>query len=75
MLYKFIEVYITVTFGEKVKYVRGELQLSQTQLAREIGVSFATVNRWETHNIEPQYLTQIKFEKFCYQNRIKIKSL
>lgn len=64
-----------MTFGEKVKYIRGELQLSQTQLAAELGVSFATVNRWETQNIEPRFLTKVKFEKFCEQNHIKIDQL
>lgn len=54
-----------MTFGEKVEFVRGELQLSQTQLAQELGISFATVNRWETRNIEPRYLTQVKFDKYC----------
>lgn len=60
-----------MTFGEKVKYVRGELQLSQTQLAAELGVSFATVNRWETQNIEPRFLTKVKFEKFCEQKGLQ----
>lgn len=58
--------------GEIVKYVRGELQLSQTQLAAELGVSFATVNRWETQNIEPRFLTKVKFNKFCELKGLKI---
>lgn len=62
-----------MTFGEKVKYVRGELQLSQTQLATELGVSFATVNRWETKDIEPRFLTKVKFDKFCTQYGIIFK--
>lgn len=60
-------------FGEKVKYVRGELQLSQAQLAEELEVSFATVNRWEAQNIIPRFLTQKKFEKFCERNNIKFE--
>ena len=36
-----------MTFAEKVKYVRGKLLLSQEDLAKQVGVSFATVNRWE----------------------------
>lgn len=34
-------------FGSVVKQVRKELGLSQEQLARELGISFSTVNRWE----------------------------
>ena len=43
-----------MTFADKVKYVRMKLYLSQAQLAKEIGVSFATVNRWESKGYEPQ---------------------
>ena len=31
-----------MTFAEKVKYVRGKLLLSQEDLAKQVGVSFAT---------------------------------
>lgn len=60
-----------MTFGEKVKFVRGELQLSQSQLASELGISFATVNRWETQNIEPRYLTRVRIDKFCEKKGIQ----
>lgn len=61
-----------MTFAGKVKFVRGELQLSQAQLAKELDISFATVNRWETQGIEPRYLTQVKFYKFCERKGIKV---
>lgn len=64
-----------MTFGEKVKYVRGELQLSQIQLAAELGISFATVNSWETQNIEPRFLTKVKFDKFCEAHCIFIEKV
>ena len=38
-------------FSEQVKYVREKLFLSQEMLAKELGVSFATVNRWEDHGV------------------------
>ena len=44
-------------FSEKVKTVRANLMLTQKELAKELGVSFATVNRWESQGIEPQFLT------------------
>lgn len=62
-----------MTFAEKVKYVRAELLLSQEDLANKIGVSFATVNRWETKGIEPQFLTQTRFEKFCQEQGINFE--
>jgi transcriptional regulator with XRE-family HTH domain len=57
-------------FAEKVKYVRGELYLTQKQLAEKLGVSFATVNRWESKGVEPTFLVKKKFEDFCKQNNI-----
>ena len=32
----------------RLRFLRGRLGLSQEQLARRLGVSFATVNRWES---------------------------
>ena len=61
-----------MSFAEKVKYVRAKLLLSQEDLASKIGVSFATVNRWEK-GIEPQFLTKARFEKFCQEQGIDFK--
>ena len=36
-----------VSFSDKVKYVREKLHLSQQMLAKELGIAFSTVNRWE----------------------------
>lgn len=36
-----------ISFGDQVKCVRMYLQLSQEELARQMGVSYATVSRWE----------------------------
>lgn len=52
-------------FAEKVKFARGELLLSQKELADEIGVALVTVARWETKGLQPTFLTEQKFEKFC----------
>ncbi len=62
-----------MTFPEKIKYVRAKLLLSQEDLASKIGVSFATINRWEKKGIEPQFLTKAKFEKFCDEQGIKFE--
>jgi len=34
-------------------------------LARELGVSFATVNRWENAQVKPSKLAMAQFESFC----------
>jgi putative transcriptional regulator len=50
-----------------VKEVRIQLDLSQEDLAREIGVSFATVNRWENRRFMPSKLALKLFEIYCDQ--------
>ncbi len=59
-----------MTFADKVKHVRMKLYLSQAQLAKEIGVSFATVNRWESKGIEPQIVSLGRFNDFCERHGI-----
>ncbi len=34
-------------------------------LARELGISFATVNRWENGLVKPSKLTKALFDYFC----------
>ena len=69
MLYNVIEVNF-MTFADKVKHVRMKLYLSQAQLAKEIGVSFATVNRWESKGVEPQIVSLGRFNDFCERHGI-----
>ena len=59
------EVRAIMTFGEMVKYARKQLSMTQTELAKALGVSFATVNRWENGQVNPSSLAQKAFEDFC----------
>lgn len=59
-----------MTFADKVKFVRGKLQLSQIQLAKELKVSNVTVNRWEMKGLKPSFLVEQKFEMFCKKHNI-----
>src|SRR5438132_5387133 len=47
---------------ERIKAIRTQLQMSQQAFAVALGVSFATVNRWENGKAKPQKdrLTRIK---------------
>jgi DNA-binding transcriptional regulator YiaG len=56
-------------FPETVKEVRRQLAISQEELAQALGVSFATVNRWENGRTVPSKLAQRQFELFCAQKR------
>lgn len=54
-------------FIEKIKEIRVQLKLSQEELAQGLGVSFATVNRWENGKTIPSKLAQATFANFCAQ--------
>lgn len=59
-----------MTFADKVKHVRMKLYLSQELLAKEIGISFSTVNRWENGHGKPNLVMEAKFNDFCEKNGI-----
>ena len=46
-------------FANQVKNVRTQLEMSQKKLANALGVSFATINRWENSRNEPSQLAKI----------------
>ncbi len=48
-----------------VKEVRRQLSISQEDLARELGVSYATVNRWENEQAKPSKLAKAQLDNFC----------
>ena len=48
-----------------VKEVRRQLFISQEDLARELGVSYATVNRWENGQANPSKLARAQLDAFC----------
>ena len=62
-----------MTFGEKVKSARLQLFLSQEKIAKELGVSFATINRWERGLCEPNYVWQKAFHDFCEKNHVNFE--
>lgn len=62
----------TMGFQDQVKFVRMHLQLSQEELARQMGISFATISRWEREKRKPQLALLGKFYSFCKRNGIEI---
>ena len=62
-------------FGQKVKIVRKRMFLSQEAMAKELGVAFATVNRWEAGRCKPNYAAQKAFAEFCQAHFIDVDTL
>lgn len=59
-------------FSNKIKFVRAKLGISQETLAKELGVSFATVNRWESGKFLPNYKAINSFKIFCKKQNIDL---
>ena len=57
-------------FCEAIKKIRHDCFLSQEAFAKELGVAFTTVNRWETGKTKPTYKTMKLIDKFCQKNSI-----
>jgi transcriptional regulator with XRE-family HTH domain len=57
-------------FKDKVLAVRTKLIISQEQLAKDLGCSFSTVNRWENGKIPPSFLLKTRFNNFCKERGI-----
>ncbi len=47
---------VPLDYPERVRRVRRRLGMTQTELADRLGVSFATVNRWENRHVRPARL-------------------
>lgn len=61
-----------MSFSEDVKTIRQQSLMSQEAFAQAIGVSFTTVNRWETGKCKPSYKTVKQLCDFCKENNITI---
>ena len=52
--------------------LRNKLVISQTELADMLGVSFASVNRWEKGHYEPTIKVKRKIIELCKKNDIEL---
>ena len=55
-----------------IKQIRNHLNMSQTEFADWLGVSFATVNRWENGHAVPNKLAQTKLYEVCSEKNIPV---
>lgn len=55
-----------------IKNIREYLKLSQADFAEKLGVSFATVNRWENSRAIPTKLAQAKLYDICKERNVPV---
>ena len=59
-----------MSFSNNIKTIRQKKFLSQETFAQLLGVSFTTVNRWETGKSKPSYRTMKLIDSYCKDNGI-----
>lgn len=59
-----------VEYSDLILQIRKECALSQEELAKELGVSFASVNRWERKRTKPSQMAIRSIEGFCKTHQI-----
>ena len=52
--------------------LRNKLIMSQEELAKYLGVSFASVNRWEKGHHEPTIKAKRKIVELCKKNKVQL---
>lgn len=56
--------------SQKVKTLRNKMSWSQEELARQIGVSLSTVQRWELRGVKPSRLARRELKKLFKRARL-----
>lgn len=59
-----------MTPDQILRCIRKELSLTQEQLARDLSVSFSTLNRWENRHAIPSRLARIRLVDYCVKNGV-----
>ena len=57
---------------ELIKSIRSFLNMSQTEFAESLNISFATVNRWENGRAIPNKLAQSILYELCKTNNVPV---
>lgn len=64
-----------MSFCDDIRDIRQKCFMSQEAFAKELGVSFATVNRWESGKTKPTYKTMKLIDDFCKRRNINFDVL
>ena len=57
-----------MTFSEILKHIRKQQNYTQEQFARELNVSFSTINRRENGHTAPSVLAKMRLLEYCKKN-------
>jgi putative transcriptional regulator len=57
-------------FEDIIRGIRLQLNMTQEQLARELNISFSTINRWENGHTTPSRLAKMRLLDYCCKKDI-----
>ncbi|MDY0139323.1 MAG: helix-turn-helix transcriptional regulator [Candidatus Izemoplasmatales bacterium] len=60
-------------YPSAIRRLRAKLNISQTELAAILGVSFTSVNRWEKGHHQPTVIAKEKLKELFMKNDIKFE--
>lgn len=61
-----------MNWAKIIKDIRNKMLISQMELANILGVSFASINRWENGHNEPTIKIKRKIKELCERENISI---
>ena len=63
-----------INYQKAVKELRDKLIMTQQEFADYLGVSFASINRWESGTNKPTTVAKRKIVELCNKNNIELES-
>ena len=64
-----------MTFAEVLKSIRTQLNFTQEQFARELNISFSTINRWENGRSMPSVLAKTQLLEYCKRKHLDDRNI
>lgn len=62
-----------IDYQRTVKELRDKLIMTQSEFAKYLGVSFASINRWENGTNKPTTAIERTIVELCKNNNIKLE--
>lgn len=64
-----------MSFSSEIRNFRLSRLMSQTEFGKALGVSFATVNRWENGKARPNIKAMRALKRYCEENGLPYEQL
>ena len=62
-----------INWAKALIELRSKLNISQSELASLLMVSYPSVSRWENNRAIPVKIARVRIEKMCKENDIKLE--